>query len=241
MNNFFQFLLEPYQNALTINVILELIAATLGVVSVFYARSENIRVYSTGIISTIIYVYLLSQWDMYGDLIINIYYTLMSIYGWYIWSKVIGGKDQQIEISRASKKDKFITFGIFLFSSAFVIGVYRYFELIPTHLGVSDSLYHVYENIIAWDLEKFRTIIPFLDSFTTGAAFAAMWLLANKKIENWIFWIVVNVVSVPLYFIKGFGFTGVQYVVFLVLAIFGYLEWERRIKIADIKQSPIID
>ena len=96
MDLIFEFFLEPYQSASTLNIILEIIAAILGVSSVFYAKKENILVYPTGIISTGIYVYLLSQWALYGDLIINIYYTLMSIYGWFMWTQVSGKTHQTL-------------------------------------------------------------------------------------------------------------------------------------------------
>lgn len=226
------FFLQPYQDATFVNIVLEIIAATLGIISVFFARNENILVYPTGIISTVIYVYLLSQWNLYGDLIINIYYTIMSIYGWYVWSKKIDEQNHHIQITRTSSLDKIKAFGIFACSSVFVIIVYRYYEVIP-NLGMVDAINYVYENITAWNLEKFRSIVPYLDTFTTGAAFAAMWLMANKKIENWTFWIAVNLVSVPLYFIKGYGFTGIQYFVFLVLAVFGYFEWKKRIEFSE--------
>jgi len=83
------FFLDPYEYASVLNISLEIIAAFLGVISVFFAKKENILVFPSGIISTGLYVYLLSAWCLYGDLIINIYYTLMSIYGWYMWSKII--------------------------------------------------------------------------------------------------------------------------------------------------------
>ena len=77
------------------------------------------------------------------------------------------------------------------------------------------------------NLENFRKITPFLDTFTTGIFFAAMWLMANKKIENWTLWIAGNIVSIPLYFVKGLGFTGIQYTIFLILAIQGYIAWKK--------------
>ena len=224
------FFLDPYQNAPLINILLELTAAILGIASVFFARKENILVYPTGIVSTGIYVYLLSQWALYGDLIINIYYTLMSIYGWHMWSKIIDESQDHIKITRMHGRDKLKTLGIFTFSSAFVVVVYRHYGVMPTELGLVDTINYVIDKIAVGRLQEFREITPYLDTFTTGAAFAAMWLMANKKIENWIFWIAVNVVSVPLYFVKGYGFTGVQYAIFLILAIYGYIEWGRRIR-----------
>ena len=227
MDTLFNFFLEPYINASAINISLEFIAALFGVISVFYAKKENILVFPTGIISTAIYVYLLSQWNLYGDLIINIYYTLMSIYGWYMWSKIIDNEKNHIPISRTNTFDKFKTFGIFLFTSIFVIIVYRYYKVMPNQLGFYDSVHYAYTNMTSGKLEEFRKITPYLDTFTTGIFFAAMWLMANKKIENWVFWIAGNIVSIPLYFVKGYGFTGIQYTIFLILAIQGYIAWKK--------------
>ena len=224
MDTFIQFFLDPYQEASITNKVLEFIAAIFGIISVFYAKKENILVFPTGIISTVLYVYLLSQWVMYGDLIINIYYTLMSIYGWYMWSKLIDG-EHHIPITRTDFTDKIKAFGIFIFTAIFVVVVYRYYKVLPD-LGFSESIVYAYSKITSGSLLEFRKATPYLDTFTTGAAFAAMWLMANKKLENWTFWIAVNIVSVPMYFVKGFGFTGIQYFIFLILAIYGYKEWK---------------
>jgi len=228
MNSFIDFLLEPYRSVETINIILEFFAALFGVISVFYAKKENILVFPTGIISTGIYVYLLSQWSLYGDLIINIYYTLMSIYGWYMWAKIIDDDKSHIPISRSNLMDKLKAFGIFAFTSIFVIIVYRYYEVMPP-LNFSDSIEYATGHMFSGDLQRFRIITPYLDTFTTGIFFAAMWLMANKKLENWSFWIMGNIVSIPLYFVKGYGFTGIQYSIFLVLAILGLMEWRKKI------------
>ncbi len=238
MNEFIDFLLEPYKTASTINILLEIVAATLGIISVFYARKENILVFPTGIISTGIYIYLLSQWNLYGDLIINIYYTIMSVFGWYVWSKVIKTKDKEthVPITRTNKKDKAIATVIFVTASVFVIFIYRYFNIMPNNLGFTESVQYAFNNLTSGNIEKFRIAVPFLDTFTTAAAFVAMWLMAVKKIENWTFWIATNIVSIPLYFVKGYGFTGIQYTVFLVLAILGYQEWK---KILDKKKSTL--
>lgn len=229
MSDLMQFFLEPYQSATWFNIILEFLAAFFGVISVYYARKEDILVYPTGIISTTIYVYLLAQWTLYGDLIINIYYTLMSIYGWYMWSKV-DLKQNHISISRTNTLDKWKAFGIFAFTSIFVIFVYRYYNVMPNHLGFSESIDYAIEKLTSGSLEEFRLATPYLDTFTTGVFFAAMWLMAHKKIENWSLWIAGDVVSIPLYFVKGYGFTGVQYSIFLVLAIMAYFSWRKTLK-----------
>ena len=229
MNEIIDFFLEPYRSASTLHIVLEVIAASFGVLSVIFAKRESILVYPTGILSTGIYVYLLSQWNLYGDLIINIYYTLMSIFGWYMWSKVIDDKQNHIKISRTNKVDKFKAIGIFIFTSLFVVIVYRYYNVMPNNLGFVESVDFAFSNIFSGNLKSFRKATPFIDTFTTGIFFAAMWLMALKKIENWTLWIIGNIASIPLYFVKGYGFTGIQYIIFLILAIQAYKQWKKNL------------
>lgn len=228
MNTIVDFFLEPYQQVEGLNIFLEFIAAVLGITSVFYAKKENILVYPTGIISTVLYVYLLLQWALYGDLIINIYYTLISLYGWYMWTRISNKTHEPLKISRTNYLDNIKAFAIFVFTAIFVIIVYRYYNIMPD-LNFMDSIYYAFQKISAGSLIEFRKATPYLDTFTTAAAFVAMWLMANKKIENWIFWIITNIVSIPLYFVKGYGFTGIQYTIFFVLAFLGYKEWKKNL------------
>lgn len=228
MSEILEFFIQPYRGADMLMVVLEFIAAFFGVISVYYAKKENILVYPTGIISTAIYVFLLSRWNLYGDLIINIYYTLMSIYGWYMWSRLVD--EHHIPITRSGTPDKIKAFGIFIFTSLFVIIVYRYYNVMPNALGLVESIRYAYTNMTSGSLEDFRKITPYLDTFTTGVFFAAMWQMANKKIESWKLWIAGDIVSIPLYFVKGYGFTGIQYAIFLVLAVQGYREWKKLLK-----------
>lgn len=202
MNNIIDFFLEPYKTATAFDISLEILAVIFGVASVWFAKKESIWVYPTGIISTAIYVYICYQFTLYGDLIINIYYTLMSIYGWYMWTKLIKG--EHIEITKSSKTDFLKALGIFLSTAVFVVFVYLYFN-------------------------RFDRITDYFDTFTTGIFFAAMWMMANKKIEHWLLWIGGNIISIPLYFIKGLGFSGIQFTIFLVLAILGYIEWKNNL------------
>jgi nicotinamide mononucleotide transporter len=200
MNQVFDFFLDPYRTATTLNIVLEILAVLFGIASVWYAKKEHILVYPTGIISTAIYVYICYQFTLYGDLIINIYYTLMSIYGWYMWARLVKG--DHIEITRSTKLDILKTIGIFVSTALFVVFVYLYFN-------------------------RFDRITDYFDTFTTGIFFAAMWLMANKKIEHWILWIGGNIISIPLYFIKGLGFSGIQFTIFLILAYLGFKEWKK--------------
>ena len=174
MNQIVDFLLEPYKTASTLNIVLEFIAAFFGVISVVFAKRENILVYPTGIISTALYVYLLSQWNLYGDLIINIYYTLMSLFGWYMWSKVIDDKMNHIPITTTNTADKLKATGIFLSTSIFVIIVYRYYNVMPKDLSFTESVDFAFSNLTSGSLEKFRLATPFIDTFTTGIFFAAI-------------------------------------------------------------------
>jgi len=202
MNGIIDFFLEPYQSATLTNIILEVMAALFGVISVWFAKNENIWVYPSGIISTAIYIFICYTFDLFGDLIINIYYTFMGIYGWYMWTRIVKG--EPLEISRSKRNDIVKAFAIFLTTAVFVVIVYLYFN-------------------------RFDRLTDYFDTFTTGVFFAAMWLMANKKIEHWFLWIVGNIVSIPLYLLKGLGFTGLQFVVFLLIAIFGYIEWKKHL------------
>jgi nicotinamide mononucleotide transporter len=145
-----------------------------------------------------------------------------------MWTRISEKSHTHIKITRTNNQDKLKAFAIFVFTAIFVIVVYRYYKVIPD-LGFLESIQYAFEKINSGNLIEFRKATPYLDTFTTAAAFVAMWLMANKKIENWIFWIVTNVVSVPLYFVKGYGFTGIQYVIFLMLAFLGYKEWKKNL------------
>ena len=227
MSQIFDFFIAPYKEAEILDVILEFTAMLFGVVGVWFGKKENILVYPLGIISTVIYIYICYKFVLYGDFIINIYYTLMSIFGWYMWSKVIDDKKNHIPISRTNSIDKLKAFGIFMFTSIFVILVYRYYNVMPSELGFLESINYTITNITSGSLENFKKITPFLDTFTTGIFFAAMWLMALKKIEHWILWIAGNIVAIPLYFVKGLGFTGIQFIVLLVIAYLGYKQWRK--------------
>lgn len=202
MNEIIDFFTTTYTNATPLNIFLELLAVVLGILSVWFAKKEHILVFPIGIISTLLYVYICHQFALYGDAFINIYYTLMSLYGWLMWRKLVAGNE--IQITHSSIKDMTKALVIFSTTAVFVVLVYLYFD-------------------------RFNQITDYFDTFTTGIFFAAMWLMANKKIEHWLFWIVGNIISIPLYFTKGLGFSGVQFTIFLILAILGYQEWKKNL------------
>ena len=196
-----EFFFSQYKDYQTYDIVLEIIAVILGIASVWYAKKDNILVFPTGMISTLIYVYLLWKWTLWGDMMINFYYFTMSIYGWYCWTRK-KGNSVEFPISVISTDEKRISLFIFIFTVAFVVAVYHYFN-------------------------KFNTWYAYVDTFVTGIFFIGMWLMAKRKIENWVFWIIGDLVSIPLYFAKGFTFTSFQYIVFTIVAVYGYLEWKK--------------
>ncbi len=232
MEQIVDFFIDPYRHTPAIYIILEFTAAFLGVLSVYFAKKENILVYPTGILSTGLYVYLLSRWQLYGDLIINIYYTLMSIYGWYMWAKPVDKQKHHRPITRTTPREWLIAGAIFVLTSAFVIAVYRHYGVMP-QLGLKESWQYFWQHVSSGRLSDLKKVTPYMDTFTTGAAFAAMLLMAWKKLENWHLWISLNIVSIPLYFIKGYGFTGIQYTIFLILAVQGLKEWKKKLQAAS--------
>jgi len=196
-----ELLFSQYKNYPTHEIVLELTAILFGLLSVWFAKKDNIWVFPTGIINTAIYVYLLWKWSLLGDMMINFYYVVMSVYGWYHWTRK---KDNVVEfpISRMTVAEKKWSLIIFVLTILFVVVVYTIFD-------------------------KFTHWTSYVDTFVTGIFFVGMWLMAKRKIENWILWIIGNVISIPMYFAKGYSFTSIQYLIFTIIAIYGYLEWKR--------------
>lgn len=197
----FDYLFAQYKGYPIHEVYLELIGVFFGLWSVWSAKKGNIWVFPTGLISTSIYAYLLWQWSLLGDSMINVYYFIMSIFGWYHWTRKKGGIDE-FPISTMNGKEKVIASIIFVLTIVFVVVVYLYFN-------------------------KFTNWYSYLDTLLTAIFFVGMWLMAKRKIENWIFWIVGDLLSIPLYLAKGYTFTSFQYIIFTIIAVYGYLEWKK--------------
>ena len=200
MYQIFDLLFEQYSQYQTKDIVLEIIAVVFGLLSVWYSKNNNILVFPTGMISTAIFIYLLYKWILLGDMMINAYYFVMSIYGWFIWTRK--ENNTVTPISRVTNNVKKIATIIFLFSLVFVYLIYVYFD-------------------------KWGTVTSYIDNITTAIFFVGMWLMAKRKIENWIFWIIADIISVPLYFYKGLTFTSLQYLIFTFIAIAGYYSWKK--------------
>ena len=180
---------------------LELCAAFFGVLSVWYSRKNNILVYPTGIISVLIYVYICFEYKLYADAGLNVYYFIMSIIGWVNWSKM-HASHYVFPISRCNSQE-------------WLKGAIVFFV---TLISLVLLLHHFTDS---------ETVIA--DALVSAAAASAMWWMATRKVESWIAWTFSNIVAIPLFFHKGLYFTVVQYIIFLILAIWGYFTWQKEI------------
>ena len=185
---------------------IEFVAVLAGIVSVWFSRKENILVYPIGLINTIFYVYLSIKGNLLGEASVNFYYSIMSIYGWILWSKKASNKKDKILHIQYSNSQEWIyqlLFFAFFYASLFFA--------------------------LTWAKQSFAPeAIPWADAFASATAYTGMWLMAKKKIESWIWWIATNLASIPLYFYKGYVFTSVQFIILLILAIAGLFEWRKR-------------
>lgn len=201
MSQIFDFFLSSYQGKLSYIIVLEAVVFVTGIASVWFAKRENILVYPTGLIATIITVYLFYRDDLLGDMMMNFYWSAMSIYGWWNWSRKQDDK-AVVHISRTTSKEKSVGIGLFLGTMLVNYGVYKAFGV-----KIESSNY--------------------IDIFTSGIFFTAMWYMALKKLENWTLWIIANLITIPLYAYRGWGMLSLQYVIFTIIAIQAYIAWKK--------------
>ncbi|HMU46866.1 MAG TPA: nicotinamide riboside transporter PnuC [Chitinophagaceae bacterium] len=194
---------------------LEYMAVFAGIASVWFSRMENILVYPVGLINTIIYIYLSFKYHLPGEASVNFYYTVMSLYGWYMWLRKDEQHEKVLHVTWSDKKMWWYQLSFFLF---FYVVIYF-------------SLVYLKEKF-------FEGAIPWGDAFASATAFTGMWLMTRKKVESWYWWIATNIASIPLYFVKGLVFTSVYYLILLVMAISGLAEWMKKAKKAAAKEQP---
>lgn len=196
-----EFFLNAYKNVSTTQIVFEFIAFVFGILSVWFAKKENILVYPTGLIATIITTYLLYIAGYLGDMMINGYFSLMSIYGWYNWARK-GDKKSDLSITRTNNREKIIGIVLFFVTIFVVFGVYNFFD---------------------YEIQKDN----YIDILVSGIFFTGMWYMAMKKIENWTLWILGDLIVTPLYAYRGLGMLSLQYLIFTILAVSAYLEWKK--------------
>ena len=186
----------------------EWLSTIFQIASVWYAKKNDVKVYPTGIIGVLLAAYLyffVAQPPLYADAILNLYYFLMSIYGWYNW---VQKKNETVvyPISWCNAAELKIGFIIFVVGWAAI-----YYLLI--HVTDSNT--------------------PVLDALVSASAVTSMWWMAKRKIENWIAWIASNLIAIPLNFYKGFMLFTLMYILFLWLAVLGYSEWKKQLKLSN--------
>ncbi|MGJ8683835.1 MAG: nicotinamide riboside transporter PnuC [Nonlabens sp.] len=202
MNEIIEFIFGQYREYSTTHIIIELIVVVTAVISVLYSKRNSILVFPYGIISTLLFSYLLYQWNLLGDMTINIYYFIMSVYGWYIWTRKGVDRDKATPITLTSVREWLI--GLLLLIAAALAIFFLYYKT-----------------------DRLENVVSFVDMLTTGIFFAGMWLMARRKLEHWLVLLVGNVISVPLYFYKGYSFSALLYIFLAIIAYFGYLEWKK--------------
>lgn len=204
MNEF----INAVYNGLLQTTWIEGVAVIMGIVSVWYSRKENILVYPTGLINTTLYIYLSYKGHLLGEASVNLYYTIMSIYGWYLWTRK--KEDHHTLVLHITKSNFKEWMQQLLFFASFYMGIFLSLSFAKTAFAPE--------------------AIPWADAFASATAYTGMWLMAKKKVESWIWWILTNLASIPLYFIKGYAFTSVQFLVLLILAIAGWKSWHQKAK-----------
>lgn len=185
------------------------VAVIAGIASVWYSRKENILVFPTGLVNTIFYIYLSYKGHLLGEASVNLYYTIMSLYGWYLWTrKKEDHQTRLLEITTSTKKEWLLQLTFF---ATFYIAIFVSLTFAKASFAPE--------------------AIPWADAFASATAYTGMWLMAKKKVESWIWWILTNMASIPLYFIKGYAFTSLQFIILLILAFAGLQSWSRKAKL----------
>lgn len=188
---------------------LEFTAVLAGIASVWFSKKEQVLVYPVGLINTTIFVYLSFKGHLLGEASVNIYYTIMSVYGWWLWTRKNEQQQTVLQIQFSTQKELLQQL---LFFAAFYAVLYT-------------ALYYAKASFA-------EGAIPWADALSSAAAYTGMWLMAKKKVESWYYWIATNIFSIPLYFVKGYVFTSVQFAVLLALAIAALIAWRKKAQAA---------
>lgn len=179
----------------------EPIATLTALVYVYLASKANRFCFIFGLISSLILIYICYDSKLYFDTGINAYYVLMSFYGWFAWKKKTNEK--QLTIQRIPRS---------IFTGAILLGAVLSFFLALLVDRFSDPQ------------------LPYIDAFTTVFALFATWMVIKKYIENWLVWIVVDSIAAGMYFYKELYFIGILYIIYTLMAVYGYIKWKQIIQ-----------
>lgn len=187
---------------------LEYVAVVAGIASVWLSRAENIWLYPVGLVNTVVYIYLSLRGQLFGEASVNIYYTAMSLWGWWLWARKTETATPELKITFSNSQEWLRQLGFFTLCYIVLFAALTFLQ------------------------KSFApSAIPWADSFASAAAYTGMWLMARKKVESWWWWIATDAASIPLYFVKGYVFTSVQFLVFTVLAVMGLMSWRKKVAI----------
>lgn len=182
----------------------EFIAVIAGITAVFLERAENIWLYPVGLINTILYIYLSLTGHLYGEASVNLFYTIISIYGWILWARRNKQNQPALQITFSTSREWQLQLVFFTLC------------------------YLVLFAALTWLKQFFPGALPAFDAFAAASAYTAMLMMARKKAETWYWWLATNVVSIPLYFVKGYAFSSVQFIVFTILTVLGMIAWRKK-------------
>jgi nicotinamide mononucleotide transporter len=183
---------------------IEIVGVTTGLVYIFLSIKQNIWCWLFGIISSALYLFVFFDSKIYADMLLQAYYVIMGVYGWIHWAGADRlDKKTQVPVLRLNIKE---AMGLLAITLVLFVGI---------------ALFLIYFT---------DSTIPWIDAFTTSLSFTATWMLARKILEHWLIWVVVNTVSIALYFYRGLYPTIILFVVLTILAVIGYIEWKKEWK-----------
>ena len=184
---------------------LEIIAVLTGIISVWFANKENILLYPIGTVSVLIWIYLCWIGEIYSQAVINLFFLIMNIYGWYNWSRKDNSEINKVQIKFNSLKENLL-----------IVTVAALLTLL---------IYSVLSNV---EILNFNWKFVLMESFITTLNFIAMWLMAWKRVENWVLWIIGDIFCIPLFVFKEYYLSVAQFSIFIIIAFMGYFEWKKK-------------
>lgn len=183
------------------------IGVAFGVMQVLLAKSNNIWLYPAGIISSAIFIWIFVKGTLYAEAVLNLYYVIISIYGWWYWAKK--KYKPPVPVTYTNKKEKIIAASIVIIGTP---AIWLLLIYLPELFSIPQS------------------DVPFWDALVTANAWAGTWLLARRKIENWILLNISNAVAIPLQLYKHFPLTALLTLFLFIIAVLGYFKWKKIIK-----------